>query len=250
MTILGGMADDPPKDRRYFPLTRWSLLSRARRPDDVERKGALEELARAYWWPLYCFVSRSGGDDERAMDLVQGFFLSLLEKDLLASFDSARGKFRTYLLACLKGHLGDERDRADALKRGGGREAIALDTESGVRELPAGEMTPDEAYDRAWAIAKIDWAVSKVRRDLEAGGEAKALVVLEGYLESENLRRPGTADLAARAALPEVTVRHLLEYVRKRIKRTLVEQLLEETSGRSDAEEEVAFLFDCLRRGA
>lgn len=243
------MSEDAP-DRRYFPLTRWTLLSRARRTDAKQRRQALDELARAYWWPLHCFVARGGSSDERAMDLVQGFFVSLLEKDLLASFDPKRGKFRTFLLACLKGFLGDERDRERALKRGGGKEAIRIDTRStgGVRELPGKDLTPDEAYERAWAIAHLDRAVAELRKDLEAKGEAKALVVLEGYLEAENLRRPGTADLAAKAGLPETTTRHLLEYVRKRLKKALIEQLMEETDGKSEAEEEVDWLFERLGR--
>lgn len=244
------MPENTP-DRRYFPLTRWSLLSRAQRTDAGQRRQALDELARAYWWPLHCFVARGGSTDERAMDLVQGFFVSLLEKDLLASFDPKRGKFRTFLLACLKGFLGDERDRERALKRGGGKEAIRIDTLStgAVRELPGKDLTPDEAYERAWAIAHLDRAVAELRSDLEAKGEAKALVVLVGYLEAENLRRPGTADLAARAGLPETTTRHLLEYVRKRLKKALIEQLMEETDGKSEAEEELDWLFGRLGRG-
>ncbi len=247
-TLLAMLEDAP--DRRYFPLTRWSLLSRAKRPDAALRRQALDELARAYWWPLHCFVARGGQSDERAMDLVQGFFLSLLEKDLLSSFDPKRGKFRTFLLACLKGYLGDERDRERALKRGGGKEAVRIDTQAagGIRELPGADLTPDEAYERAWAIAQLDRAVAAVKKDLEDKGEAKAVVVLAGYLESENLRRPGTADLAAKAGLPETTTRHLLEYVRKRLKRTLLEQLMEETEGKSEAEDEVDWLFERLGR--
>ncbi len=244
------MTEEAP-DRRYFPLTRWSLLSRAKRPDAAQRRQALDELARAYWWPLHCFVARGGASDERAMDLVQGFFLSLLEKDLLGAFDPKRGKFRTFLLACLKGFLGDERDRERALKRGGGKEAVRIDTQSsgGIRELPGKDLTPDEAFERAWAIAHLERAVAELRQDLEAKGEAKALVVLEGYLEAENLRRPGTADLAAKAGLPETTARHLLEYVRKRLKKGLIEQLMEETEGKTAAEEEVDWLFERLGRG-
>ena len=55
------------------------------------------------------------------------FFARLLEKDLLAAVNQQKGKFRSFLLACCKNFLANERDRARALKRGGNQPPISLD---------------------------------------------------------------------------------------------------------------------------
>ncbi|MBI3270070.1 MAG: sigma-70 family RNA polymerase sigma factor [Planctomycetes bacterium] len=207
-------------------------------------------MARGYWWPLHCFLVRSGVGPDEAGDLVQGFLVSLLERNVLAAFEPAKGRFRTFVLACLKGYWGDEKDRRRAQKRGGGKAPLPLDSPSGRRllDLPDRELSPEDAYQRAWAITTIEWAVAEVRRELEARAETKALEILGGYLQAENLARPGHAELATRTGLPERTVRHLLEYVRKQIRRALLHRLRAETSSADEAREELAWLFACLEK--
>lgn len=247
---MGETPDPGTGQRPNFPLTRWSLMQRAQGGDERDRREALDEMARTYWWPLHCFLSRSRVPEEEARDLVQGFFLSLLEKDLIRGFDPVRGRFRTYLLACLKGYWGDQRDHERAQKRGGGKAPLALDDGPDGRrlEVPGKDLTPEEAYERAWAIAKMEWAVARVRREMEARGEAKAIEVLDAYVRSDDPARPGTAELARRTGLAEKNVRYLFEHIRKQIKRALFEQLIEETGGKTEAEEELAWLFACLAR--
>jgi len=52
--------------------------------------------------------------------LVQGFFLYLLEGQVLRSVAREGGRFRSCLLGTLKHFVSDQRDRASAQKRGGG----------------------------------------------------------------------------------------------------------------------------------
>jgi RNA polymerase sigma-70 factor (ECF subfamily) len=65
------------------------------------------------------FIRRSGYDDETAKDLTQAFFEQFLEKNYLRQVDREKGKFRSFLLASVKYFLANERDRANATKRGG-----------------------------------------------------------------------------------------------------------------------------------
>ena len=41
-----------------FPMTRWSVVAMAHNLEDGEAAGALEELCRTYWLPLYAAVRR------------------------------------------------------------------------------------------------------------------------------------------------------------------------------------------------
>jgi RNA polymerase sigma-70 factor (ECF subfamily) len=84
-----------------FPTTQWSriLAARGSNPATAEARGALAELCRAYWYPLYVFIRRRGHDPDSARDLTQEFFTRLIEADFLAGVERAKGKFRAFLLA-------------------------------------------------------------------------------------------------------------------------------------------------------
>lgn len=241
LTSIGG--NDP-----RFPLTRWSLLARAKSPDEKERTQALNDLARAYWRPLYCFLAASGKRNEDAKDLVQGFFGSFLERDVISSFDATKGRFRTFLLACLKGFVGHQAERTRALKRGGGKARLSLDdlAEKEAFQPPAKGETPEALYDRAWALAVLDRAVARVREGLKSKQKDQALVVLEGYLASDNLARPGYEELAAKSGLSENKVRHLLHEFRKRLQAAMLDEIRAETGSDEEAQEELASLMRSL----
>ena len=87
----------------------------------------MEDLCRAYWYPLYAFLRRSGNSTEDAQDLAQDFFAGLMDGTLLASAEPAKGKFRTLLLAALKNMAINTWRASQRQKRGGGAEIISLD---------------------------------------------------------------------------------------------------------------------------
>ena len=88
---------------------------------------ALEQLCRAYWYPLYAYLRRRGYGEHDAQDLTQGFLAQLLERRSIQDVAPEKGKFRSFLLASLNYFLADEHDRAMAQKRGGGREVLSLE---------------------------------------------------------------------------------------------------------------------------
>ena len=88
-------------------------------------QSALAELCRLYWYPLYVFARLSGHSPEGAQDLIQGFFLHLLEHRAPAGVDRLKGKFRSFLLASLQNFLSDELRRARCLKRGGTKNSFS-----------------------------------------------------------------------------------------------------------------------------
>ena len=66
----------------------------------ADRGAALEQLLIRYQPVLKAhLVVKKGTSPDEADDLVQSFIQEkILERNLLASFDSAKGKFRTFLL--------------------------------------------------------------------------------------------------------------------------------------------------------
>jgi DNA-directed RNA polymerase specialized sigma24 family protein len=79
-------------------------------------KEALADLCELYWYPLYAFIRHRGYPPEDAQDLVQGFFLHLIEYRALSRVDRWEGKFRSFLLALLQNYLLNEADRARCLR--------------------------------------------------------------------------------------------------------------------------------------
>src|SRR6266705_2967344 len=134
-----------------FVTTHWSVVVAAGHRSSPRAQAALATLCRTYWYPLYVFIRRQGFSADESQDLTQEFFARLLEKHFLDHVDQEKGRFRSFLLAACKHFLSNERDRARAKKRGGGREAICIDVEdaeSRYRLEPAHDLTPERLFER------------------------------------------------------------------------------------------------------
>src|SRR6201987_668909 len=148
----------PKQKAGRFRTTRWSVVLLSAQSQAPGSKAALAELCRLYWFPLYAFVRQRGYTPADTQDLVQGFFLHLLDHKALAEVDPRKGKFRSFLLASLKNYLSKESDRARCLKRGGNVEFVPLDTEN-AEEIckfePADFLTAETIFDARWATALL-----------------------------------------------------------------------------------------------
>src|SRR6266446_3110743 len=159
MTTQDQNLDGTTSDGRWFQTTHWSVVLLAGGVDSSEATAALGKLCQAYWYPLYTFIRRSGHGPEESKDLTQEFFARLLEKNYLQGIEPEKGKFRSFLLVALKRFLANEWDRANRLKRGGGREIVSLDaeeTENRYLTEPADGMSPEKIFERRWAMTLLD----------------------------------------------------------------------------------------------
>jgi DNA-directed RNA polymerase specialized sigma24 family protein len=120
--------------------TNWSLILRAACGDDAEAELAMALLCEAYWYPVYAFVRRQGHSAADAEDLTQGYFARFLEKGFIG-IRPEHGRFRAFVLVSVRNFLHNERDRVRALKRGGGRRLVSLDTVTAERTTSSGRRT-------------------------------------------------------------------------------------------------------------
>ena len=158
-----------------FATTHWTVVLAAGRQTDTQAQAALEELCRTYWFPLYAYVRRQTNNREDAEDLTQAFFARFLQRTYLAGLDSERGRFRAFLLASLKHFLANERDKARRDKRGGGAPHLSLDwhTADAQFQIAANnQLSPDEAFDREWAVALLGQVIHRLRAECVATGTA------------------------------------------------------------------------------
>jgi RNA polymerase sigma-70 factor (ECF subfamily) len=224
------------------------LIAAARDRDTDEAREAVAELCEAYWYPLYAFIRRQGYNMEDARDLTQGFFARLLEKDYLADVDRTKGKFRSFLLACCKHFLANERDRASALKRGGGVAIRSLDcgaAESRYNEDLAHDMTPERLFERRWALVLLQNVLARLRQEHEQAGKLKLFEQLKPFLAGDG---PAFRYAEAAEALRMSTgaVKVAVHRLRGRYRELVHEEIEKTVDDPSLVEAEIRDLFAAL----
>jgi RNA polymerase sigma factor (sigma-70 family) len=235
-------------DAAGFAATRWTLvLTAAKGSASSSAADALAELCRTYWYPLYAYLRRRGHDPHDAEDLTQSFFAHLLAKQFLAKADREKGKFRAFLLASLKNFLADERDRATAQKRGGGRSAIPLDSlaaETRYRLEPADELTPDKLYEKQWAFSLLEQVLSRLRGEMTAEGKAALFEALRSVLTGA--QTSSYAAIAGELKMTEGAVKIAAHRLRRHYRELLREEIAHTVAGPEEVEDEIRYLLSCL----
>ena len=228
-----------------FATTRWSLVAAAGSGGSAD---ALEDLCRIYWFPIYAVVRKSGKSREDAMDLTQGFFGKLLEKHWLDIADDSRGRFRSFLLTALKRYLANEWHREQSAKRGGGFEFLTLD-EGLAERLYATEgesaRTPDELFDRRWALAMLDAAMARLEAEYRDAGRPEEFARLMPTLTAGR-GETHYAALAAESGSNEGAVRVAVHRMRKRFRQMIREEVGRTVTGEEDVDAEMAELMRAL----
>ena len=174
-----------------FATTSWTKVLSAREASTSEARQALEGLCRVYWYPVYAFVRRQGNDAEDSRDLTQAYFAELLEKGYLHDYDPQRGRFRVFLMASVRHFLSKERDKALAWKRGGRADVVSLDAQEvdgRYRHEPVDRLTPEQIFERRWALTVLERALARLRREQEDLDRGREFARLEGFLTGEQLR--------------------------------------------------------------
>lgn len=206
---------------------------------------ALEELCRAYWYPLYAYVRRRGHTPQEAEDLTQEFFARLLAKNYLADVDREKGKFRSFLLASLKHFLANEWDRARAAKRGGGQPHLSLDTqtaETRYRSEPADGLTPEKLLERQWALALLDHVLARLQAEFVTDGKEKQFDELKVWL-TEGKGASSYAAVAATLGTTEGAAKVAVHRLRRRYRELLREEISHTVATPEEIDEEIRHLF-------
>ena len=233
-----------------FRPTRWSLVLRAAdRGDEGQR--ALAELCATYWPPVYHYFRRTTGDRHRAEDLTQGLFERLLAKQSLAEVDPARGRFRSWLLACASHHLANTNEAERAQKRGGAAVAFALD--AGPEEARLAEQVPDpaerpeQAFTRRWIAAVVDRTLQVLQQEFASRGRERLFAAARPFVDLDH--QPGPMRAAAAAAgVNEGAFKVAVHRLREHFHEALRRELACTVDADGDVDDELAHLLAVLRR--
>jgi RNA polymerase sigma-70 factor (ECF subfamily) len=219
-------------------------------------RAALAQLCQTYWPPLYTYVRARGHARPDAQDLTQGFFAYLIEHRIYTRTDREKGKFRAFLLASLKNFLADARDREQRLKRGGGQGFMPLDeaTADAAESLFATHVSPaaadpaaeDQVFERSWAQTLVAKALESLAAAYQAEGKETLFTELKTFLTVGAAPLPTYAELAARLAVAESTLRSHVTRLRMRYRVLLRNEVRRTVATEAEVDDELRALLRVL----
>ncbi len=238
-----------------FRTTHWTQVLAAR-GESTEAKHALRDLCEAYYGPVEAFVGRYRAGHDDARDLTHEFFAKLLEGNSLKGVERTRGRFRTYLLGAVKHFLSDQVDRTLAEKRGSGQSPQSLhaspshDRSERQEHAPLDVadphgFPPDAFFDRQWALAIVEKAMSVLQAESHDRGETQRFEVLrrwlipseDGAIAAEAARSLDMSDGAFKVAV------HRL---RQRFRQLVKDQIASSVDGPEAIQGELDYLIQAL----
>ena len=237
--------------RTAFPTTHWETVLSAQSGSAGDTGAALESLCRQYWYPLYSFVRRQGQGHHAAEDLTQAFLARLLATGGFDRVQPARGRFRTFLLTALRNFMTNEWHRTQAAKRGGANEFLPFDTLAAEDRFSIEPLdptlTPEQAYDRNWALTLVDQALATLQAEYAHTGRGPLFAAIAplvwggGAPESqvEQVERLGLSGTALKVAV------HRL---RRRLRTHLQDQVRATVAGQDEVRDELAHLMAVMSR--
>jgi RNA polymerase sigma-70 factor (ECF subfamily) len=231
-----------------FTTTHWSVVLAACQQESPAAGEALAQLCRTYWYPLYAFIRRQGSSPHDAEDLTQEFFLRFLERHALGSVRPGAGKFRSFLLICLKNFLANERERAHAQRRGGGCPPVPLDGgDAETRYLlePADNRTPEAVFERRWAFAVVERTLAELRREYAGGKKCALFEELQGFLPCGQ-GSVSRVELAGKRGVSVGAIDVAVHRLRQRFGALLRQQVARTVSSETEVEEEIRHLISVL----
>ncbi len=236
---------DMPHGSAAFPETSWGLVL-ATRDDARSGRDPFAVLCGRYWKPVYAHLRRQGFAPADAEDLVQGFFLHLIERGTVGRADPARGRFRSFLLGALRWFLSNEYERESARKRGGHSTFVSIDraeVESSLQCSVESEASLDLQFDQQWARALVRNALDALRAEYVESGQAQLYANLQSCLDPA-IATPPYAVLATRLACNEGAVKVAVHRLRGRFRAVLRREVALTVSTAQEVEQELAYLRD------
>ena len=240
---------EPPGQSARFATTRWSLVLAVGGTDTKESRSALGRLLETYWYPLFAFARRKGRSADDACDLTQEFLSGLLEGSLFRAADPGKGRFRTFLLTAFERFLVDAWRHENSERRGGGRRVFslsAIDAEERYRLEPADTLTPEQIFERRWAMTLLEETFQRLEEESAAAGRGELFAAVRPILSGED-SGSAYAELGAKLGFKEGAVRTAVHRLRRRFGALLRAEIAQTISDPQDIEDELRHLLHLLK---
>jgi RNA polymerase sigma-70 factor (ECF subfamily) len=216
------------------------------------RRAALEILSRRYWKPVYLFLRRTGAPDDVAKDSTQAFFADWIENEAFAKADEDKGRFRSFILTCLKRFTANEYRYAHAQKRGPRDGLLSLDelmANSGSPLEPADNMTPEAIFQKTWAIEVVRRVLKQLENECIRTGKTVHFDIFSRRVMRpilEGCSEPSMADLGREHGLTEKQAANYLLTAKRAYQRLLQDEIRLYAATEAEVSGEIRDLFAIL----
>ena len=157
--------------------------------------------------------------------------------------DGARGQ-EPCRLAC-------DTSRAQAQKRGGGREALSLDFEEAegryLSDAKVDHHTPEVIYEQRWAMTLLDRVLARLSAEFAATGKSDWLARLQPFLVEGNGGK-SYREIASETSRSEEAVKKAVQRMRRRYYELFREEIAQIVASPAEVEDELRHLCDVLSR--
>jgi RNA polymerase sigma-70 factor (ECF subfamily) len=106
--------------------------------------------------------------------------------------------------------------------------------------------SPDQAFDREWAVALLANVIERLRAECEAQGRGRQFAELKGFLTADH-GALSHADAARALGLEETAVRVAVHRLRKRYRQLLRDDIAQTLADPAQVDEEIRALFGAFR---
>jgi len=227
-----------------FATTRWSVVMQAASAESTDASHALTELAQRYWYPVYAYVRRCGHAPAIAQDITRCFLRGLMQQFGDSVTRHPHGHFRLYLLDQLNAFLGgDWREVVDDDDAAG----LAAPEDLEVRNSRdnASATSPEQAYERSFALEVIARALRRLHSEARQTGHLAMYRALEPHLAND--AAPGEYEaIAMQLQTRPLALIVALKRLRQRFRELVGQELADTVTSAEDLAAEQAALHAVL----
>ena len=227
-----------------FATTRWSVVMQSASAEPADASHALTELAQRYWYPVYAYVRRCGHAPAIAQDITRGFLGGLMQQFRDGVTRHPQGHFRRYLLDQLNAFLGG--DWREVVDNDTGTELAAPeDLEARNERDNAGAASPEQAYERSFALEVIARALRRLHSEAQQTGRLAMYRALEPHLANDPAAGEYEA-LAAQLQTRPLALIVALKRLRQRFRELVGQELADTVTSAEDLAAEQTTLHAVL----
>ena len=183
----------------------------------------------------------------------QAFLLRFLEKNDIATAEAGRGRFRSWMLACLGNFQSNEKDAEMAWKAGGRVCHVSIDANEaeGLAVGPASAFVDDGSvnpvlFDRHWAVRVVDRALEAMERQCKNEKAREFLALILPLLALPDTDVGENAHFAAKLEIDEGTFKTRLSRERKAFWSCVRVEIAETLEDPNDTDDEIKHLIAVL----
>ena len=147
-------------------------------------------------------------------------------------------------MTSFRNFISNERDKATAQKRGGGKTHVSLEFSDAERRYslePVETETAERLFYRRWATMLLERVLDDIQLEYEQSGRANVFAELSQYLT------PGSvdeySDVAQRLEMTEGAVKVAVHRLRSRYRERLFAEIAETTATHWEVDDEIRCLF-------